>query len=734
MSDEKNRARAFLAGARLSFEAANELWKVLKKQGELSFARRVLEWMRDGDHLLKKIPVDFKTKRTLCQQEALLTSKDEELSVATRHDLALAILADFFCGLDNPALDSDGETLGIAGGIVKRRWIDLGQTEDLRRAESLYQRGAKCDFGDDAYPHINAAFLEDLLAQIGDDPIARKARARSLRERILEKLPVSTTWFNAATRAEALFGLGRHPEATLVVASCSAKPAPWELETTARQIASIAHMQVDDPMRVPEIRDFFNALLPGAAGAVQSAVAGRIGLALSGGGFRASFYHLGVLARLAELDVLRRVDVLSCVSGGSIVGMCYWLALRQRLLDKTPMQRADYIQLVKSVTQRFLDAVAIDLRGQVQPAIPAAIWGLLRGNEGVLDPEKTARALEDNFYRPLFPSSGRPFMHELEFTPADHNPSLTNCPTFNAGRDNWLRADKVPMLVINATTINTGHAWQFTPTWMGEAPWAIHEAADSIPRLEWSWYHQAAGWRIELGRAVAASACVPGIFTPLELTGYYPNVTVQLVDGGVHDNQGVVSLLAHNCNVLLVSDACGQLLFQQHPTPGLKGLASYAKRSMDTLMERVRLATFGDLEARRQSGLLRGLMFQHMKAGLDADTVRLGFSQESYELHREVLSPSGVRKDFQQALAELRTDLDAFSLNESHALMACGYQMCCWSFERDLASLKELSEPPITVEWSFKELLEEITSTEANTARREPLLAELREGSRVRLR
>ena len=44
------------------------------------------------------------------------------------------------------------------------------------------------------------------------------------------------------------------------------------------------------------------------------------GLALSGGGFRASFFHLGVLARLAEMDLLRRVEVISTVSGGSIIG------------------------------------------------------------------------------------------------------------------------------------------------------------------------------------------------------------------------------------------------------------------------------------------------------------------------------------------------------------------------------------------------------------------------------
>lgn len=46
----------------------------------------------------------------------------------------------------------------------------------------------------------------------------------------------------------------------------------------------------------------------------------RIGLALSGGGFRAAAFHLGVMRRLAALGILEHVDLFSCVSGGSIAG------------------------------------------------------------------------------------------------------------------------------------------------------------------------------------------------------------------------------------------------------------------------------------------------------------------------------------------------------------------------------------------------------------------------------
>ena len=52
--------------------------------------------------------------------------------------------------------------------------------------------------------------------------------------------------------------------------------------------------------------------------------------------------------------------------------------------------------------------------------------------------------------------------------------------------------------------------------------------------------------RVRLGKAVGASACVPGLFEPVALpelypkepiAGRYPDVTVRLVDGGVLDHR-----------------------------------------------------------------------------------------------------------------------------------------------------------------------------------------------------
>lgn len=53
----------------------------------------------------------------------------------------------------------------------------------------------------------------------------------------------------------------------------------------------------------------------------------RVGMALSGGGFRAAAFHLGAFRKLHQLGLLWKLDLLTCVSGGSIAGAflaCHW--------------------------------------------------------------------------------------------------------------------------------------------------------------------------------------------------------------------------------------------------------------------------------------------------------------------------------------------------------------------------------------------------------------------------
>ncbi|RYY52705.1 MAG: patatin-like phospholipase family protein [Chitinophagaceae bacterium] len=57
----------------------------------------------------------------------------------------------------------------------------------------------------------------------------------------------------------------------------------------------------------------------------MSKPANEIGLSLSGGGYRATAFHLGTLRKLQSLGILQKVDVISTISGGSITGAYYAL-------------------------------------------------------------------------------------------------------------------------------------------------------------------------------------------------------------------------------------------------------------------------------------------------------------------------------------------------------------------------------------------------------------------------
>ena len=61
----------------------------------------------------------------------------------------------------------------------------------------------------------------------------------------------------------------------------------------------------------------------GDAAAVNAHRLKPLGLGFSGGGIRSATFNLGILQGLAELDLLRRVDYLSTVSGGGYIGS--WL-------------------------------------------------------------------------------------------------------------------------------------------------------------------------------------------------------------------------------------------------------------------------------------------------------------------------------------------------------------------------------------------------------------------------
>lgn len=661
------------------------------------------------------------------QQQALCTYKDSDLT--TEQGLAEAIRI-LDSDPDDPLRDTrDQETLGIAGAIYKRKWEVDGRLSHLERAAAYYLKGWRADpVGDKGYTGINAAYVLDLLAHLeeveaieaGADlgrPAERRKEARAIREQLVpgltalyrdpERPELKNDWWFVATLAEACFGLQRYPEA-LTWLKCGrdeGEPENWKLESTARQLASLARLQagpraawheLESSQAVATIREFLGDKADGAL----TAFTGRIGLALSGGGFRASFFHIGVLAKLAELDVLRHVEVLSCVSGGSIVGVQYYLELRKELRRRKhrELDRDCYIAIVERVERAFLDGVRTNIRTRVFKN-PAALVRMIF-DPGYSRTTRIGELFEQEFYSRVEDGAGGGprLLKDLVVIPAD-GPA-----DFHPRRDNWWRRAKVPILVVNATTLNTGHNWQFTATYMGEPPAYLEKEIDANYRLR-RLYHRDAPPpydAVHVGHAVAASACVPGLFRPIVLDGLYLGKVVRLVDGGVTDNQGIYGLLEQDCTVMLVSDASGQMDAEDDPS----WLSTRVPlRANNILMAAVRSGNYRELGERRRSSRLRELMYVHLKKELETRPVtwRKAGAPASVpaELEDDPRPTSyGVPKAVQARLAAVRTDLDAFSERETSGLMLSGYLMTAKELPASIRSLRLSSEPP--VDWSFR--------------------------------
>ena len=316
------------------------------------------------------------------------------------------------------------------------------------------------------------------------------------------------------------------------------------------------------------------------------------------------------------------------------------------------------------------------------------------------------------------------FLADLVIVPPDEPPG------FHPNRDNWRRAAKVPMLILNATTLNTGHNWQFTVNWMGEPTASIEERIDGNYRLRrlYNWDAPTPHDRVRLGIAVAASACVPGLFGPITLTGLYSGKAVRLVDGGVHDNQGVFSLLEQDCTITLVSDASGQMEAQDKPS---RLSTQVPLRSNSILMATVRAAHYRGLETRRRASPLRELMYVHLKKDLGVEPIEwirrdAPATTSAVNAGRSTppeISSYGIPIEVQRCLAAIRTDLDSFSTDEAHALMLSGYLMTEKEFPASIRRVPTVSAP--RHDWDFLALEKDLNPATRAPERYRELLEEL---------
>jgi NTE family protein len=404
----------------------------------------------------------------------------------------------------------------------------------------------------------------------------------------------------------------------------------------------------------------------------------KLGLALSGGGFRASFFHIGVLAALAERGVLRHIEVISTVSGGSIIGALYYLHVRNLLEEKPDgdIRDEDYIEKVKMMERDFLAGVQTNIRMRTFLDVSKNMR-MFRDDYSRSD--RLAEIYEETFYRPVVGMDGPIEMRHLKIQPRLEDGSQDK--GFHPGKGNEGRKAKVPILLINATSLNTGHNWRFEASRMGEPPRSGNKAwvADKNMRLcRPDSYDDVTPVQQDfpLGHAVAASACVPGLFHPLAVSDMYEKgIRVQLVDGGVHDNLGIEGLLDRNCTELIISDATGQMADEDDPPTSTFSIPG---RTTDILMDRVREEQLlRVMEGGKKFALL------HLLKDVPPDHACY-ITKNNQAADRTACPPPEVRGDtaefgvnqkMQRLLAHVRTDLDSFTEVEAYSLMADGYRM-----------------------------------------------------------
>jgi predicted acylesterase/phospholipase RssA len=397
----------------------------------------------------------------------------------------------------------------------------------------------------------------------------------------------------------------------------------------------------------------------------SAAPAHRIGLALSGGGFRASLFHLGVIRRLEELGIMEDVSIVSAVSGGSIVAAFYLCEMEKELREsRLKRETADRVVLFERIAERFLKAVEHNLRTRALIFTPfyhpvsfvkyVALKAFRRGARAEL-----IQAEYDKFFFYKDTLDQLP----VERPRKDEEPEAVEC--VKGGLEPYYG----PRLLLNTTSLLTGQRTTFS-----------RDTSSGIVDLKTSDKNV-----LRLSQVVGASSGVPVLFPPTAICGDL------LVDGGVADNQGIEGLLTldkqHECNVLLVSDASGQM--------GLKHTLSTSETAVYLRVNEI-------YQFQIRNKLLDQLLAWAPK---EQNKRSFAFIHLLVNLKSRRGSPPRVSTDILPALGRIRTDLDQFSPVECEALMYHGYTLidaqlkgyCCHFLQERYPefSQRKLKTPPL---------------------------------------
>lgn len=266
----------------------------------------------------------------------------------------------------------------------------------------------------------------------------------------------------------------------------------------------------------------------------------RVGLALclSGGGYRAMLFHTGVLIRLNELGILKKLSRVSSVSGGSITAGVLGVNWKHLNFDaKGVATNLDQlvVQPIKKMAGTSIDT---------QSVIGGVFW---RGSVSDWVAAKYA---------------------EILFGEA----TLQDLPSDAEG----------PRFVFNATNVQSGALVRMSKPYVRDYRVG---AIFNMPLL--------------LSRAVAASSAFPPVLSPMEIdvnpADFKPDPgcdlnrvpftdTLVLADGGVYDNLGMETIWKEY-STLLVSDAGAKIQPEGEPA---HDWARHSMRILEIVDDQVR--------------------------------------------------------------------------------------------------------------------------------------------------
>ena len=350
-----------------------------------------------------------------------------------------------------------------------------------------------------------------------------------------------------------------------------------------------------------------------------------IGLALSGGGFRATLYHLGVIRYQRDSETLPLVGDIAAVSGGSILAA--HLVLNW---DRYTGTDAEFAEAAGEVIRFVQHDVRNRIVRRLPLLFPIRLFGKLTGWSAA---NFTPNALLEKYYR-----------------------------TFLYGDRRLFELPEQPALHILATNVSDGVMAVFNRE-------GLHiqkrEQGETDP------FRHVAGQTATIAKVVSASSAFPGFFPPVEIAahdlgvheGQFP--TESFTDGGVYDNLGIrgFAWLADHCgrsyHRVIVSDAGKP--FQILGNAPL-GFIAQSIRATDILWDRV-----WQLE-RENFGDQNGFHFLPVTHVVDA--------------HED---PHGLHPVVQAEVSGIRTDLDRFNDLEVNALVAHGYEVAR-SFHRRMGA------------------------------------------------